>query len=521
MASESKSMSRLLARNLLTLLAIQMFASASMAQAEDTLTPIQAFWSNKLPDTTQLKNSYNNLHTTPFGREDLGFSLLVPSNWKDTQVTVKPEQLEQDSQNWIPLTLQVAPGEEKGEAVIQVAYIRLDLEMNLCDYVDQHLEANNYDVLMRRDGVYNQRSVDEVLVKSNNQLARLTFSRHGDRIYVVSCSSPESEFNSHAQTFAAASISFTVDKDSPETFANPMTTFTSGKAPKLEFRYPEDWELEEARDQPSGQAGVEIRIAAPDEKGQMMTYGYIYVQGYANSSGETPGQALADMKEVLQNKPLAFQERTLKVDLDPMKEDPLSKLERWTAAVKGAPAEVAVLIVPRGSDVLALSLVVPRREDNLLAWMHCWRIFGIVVDDLVGGEVPIERVKNLTLPSGSELTALARSTMIDFSEAVQKNDFSRFFNETSRLFQVQSSPGRLRAAFGGFTKQKEIGLLNQHDPVLPTDCLINSDGLLEMEGYFPTTPKATTFKLTYLYEKPLWRLLGINVAMSTDLLKPQ
>ena len=156
-----------------------LFASslAGGALAEDPLAPLRAFWSNKLPDTTHLKNEYTNLSTKPFGREDLAFSLLIPSNWRDEKVTVKTEQLENDSQNWILLTTQLSPEEEKSEAAIQVAYIRLDLEMGLSDYMDQHVEANNYTVLLRRQGVYNEREVEEVLVRINDQIARITFSR--------------------------------------------------------------------------------------------------------------------------------------------------------------------------------------------------------------------------------------------------------------------------------------------------------------------------------------------------------
>jgi len=494
----------------------------SGVRAQDNLASLRAFWSNKLPSTTELKNDYNNLSTKPFGREDLAFSLLIPRDWKDTPVTVNKEQLKNDSVNWILLTTQLSP-EEKNEASIQVAFVRLDLEMGLSDYLDQHSEANNYKTLLRRHGVYNNREIEETLALSTDQIARITFSRHGDRIFAVVCSCPESEYQRYASSFAAAAISFTLKKEPPQPFSSvPMTTFSSAKAPRYEFRYPEYWEVEEVRGQPPGKSGVEIRMTAPDEKGQTMTYGYIFVQGYDKSTGKTPSGILNEIRKTLEAKPLTFEEKILSANLASGTDDLLLKLQRFRAAVKGVPAEVATLVVGRGSDLLAVSLVAPPRDTNLLAWMHCWKIFEIVAGDLAGKELPILHVKNLILPSEKQLASLAMDTMESFSRAVKDNDFTQFFNNTSNLLQVQSSPGHLRSAFSGFSRQPEIPLLPQHGPVVLTkDGLIDEEGLLAVEGYLPTKPQATTFQLTYLYEKPRWKLLGINVAMRDDPAKGQ
>jgi hypothetical protein len=239
----------------------------------------------------------------------------------------------------------------------------------------------------------------------------------------------------------------------------------------------------------------------------------MYIQGYDKSTGKTPVQVIDDMRKALESKPVTFQKKTLKVDLAPKQEEPLSKLERFRVTVKGTPAEVAILIMPRQSDLLAMSLVIPHREDNLLAWMHGWRVFEIVAGDLVGQDVPISHVKNLTLPSNDQLSKLVTHTMVNFANAAQKRDFSDLYENLSVLFKIQTSPGRLRSVFSGFANQKELAQISQHNPIFTKDSWIDSDGLLDVEGHFPTTPEATTFKLKYLYEKPEWRLLGINVAM--------
>jgi len=512
---------RVMWKSLLVSLCVLLFLSAPSRGAEDALSPLRAFWANKLPDTTQLKNSYVNLSTRPFGREELSFSLLVPANWKDTKVAVEPEQLKQDSLNWIPLTLQEAPGEEKSDAVIQVGYIRLDLEMSLCDYVDEHVKANGYVVLLRRQGVYNKRPVDEVLVRWKNQIVRLTFSRHGDLIFAVSGSSLSSDYERYAKDFAAAAVSFTPMGKVSRSFANPMATFSSAGPPRIEFEYPEDWELLEAPDRPAGQIGVEMRVSGLDGEGKTITYGYIYVYGYDKSTAMKPVQAYEDFKKFLENKSVTFHEKTLKADLASDQDEPLSKLEKWAADVKETPVEAAILVLPHQGEILVLGLVVPRREDNVMAWMHSWRIFDMVAGSLAGREIPIAQVKSLTIPSETELVSLTKTTMVHFSQAVQKRDFTVFYDGVSRLLQIQSKPEGMRSAFSGFSDQQEMSLIGELRPVLTNDIRIDHEGQLEVKGYFQTKPEATTFELSYIFEKPEWRLLGINVAMSKDIPGPK
>jgi len=64
-----------------------------------------------------------------------------------------------------------------------------------------------------------------------------------------------------------------------------------------------------------------------------------------------------------------------------------------------------------------------------------------------------------------------------------------------------------------FSRQPGIPFPGQHEPVFSGDSLVDPEGLLNVEGYFSTIPQATIFKLTYLYEKPQWKLPGINLAM--------
>jgi len=96
----------------------------------------KVFIENELPSNQQIKESFFNLGTTPFSRKELAFSLLVPKDWRDNPLKVSPEVLEHDTENMVPVTLQLAPEDEKGNVRIEVAYIRMERELDLSDLVD-------------------------------------------------------------------------------------------------------------------------------------------------------------------------------------------------------------------------------------------------------------------------------------------------------------------------------------------------------------------------------------------------
>jgi hypothetical protein len=74
----------------------------------------------------------------------------------------------------------------------------------------------------------------------------------------------------------------------------------------------------------------------------------------------------------------------------------------------------------------------------------------------------------------------------------------------------------LRSAFSGFSRQPEIPFLKQYEPVFTRESFVDPDGSLQVKGYFPTEPLATTFELAYVYEKHDWKLFGINLAMRKE-----
>lgn len=116
------------------------------------------------------------------------------------------------------------------------------------------------------------------------------------------------------------------------------------------------------------------------------------------------------------------------------------------------------------------------------------------------------------VPPESELKTMTLSSLLAFNDGVQEKDFSAFYKKISALWQEQTTPEKLTELFNDFIdKEIDISPIKKVEPVFNKEAKINSDGLLVIAGYYPTTPKRVVFELKYLEEKGDWKLAGINV----------
>jgi hypothetical protein len=489
------------------------------AHADDNLKVLQAFYANRLPDQQQLRDAYTNFTYRPYGRKELTFNVLVPAkDWRDIPISISPETLKQDAWQLIPLAHQKAPQSEKGEADIQVAYMRMNLEISLHDVVNRFFAQNNMDVLMRRQGEFNQRKVEDVLVmskqNSKDYIARFTFSRNGDIVFVVTGSALKSEFCRYARTFAAAAVSFEVHHKAAQPCAEPTVAFTSSGTPELEFKYPKRWAVENLQGPASKATEVNLKWVTRDEKGQhVTTHGYIHVRAVAKRASTSPDDILSKLKKDFEGLPMSFKQCALKATVLPDRSPPVGTLERWQVTVGGSPGEAAFLLLPHGDDYFALGLLSKRPKDNWMTWAHTWRVFEMVANDLAGHSMALTEIKDLSLPSDKQLKQLVNATLEAFCAAVQQGNFGRFYDDLANFFKVQTSAVRLRSAFGSFAGQKELQQIARYSPILENGIRIDEKGLLEIAGHYPTQPQAIRFKLSFLQEGTRWKLLGIHVAM--------
>jgi len=120
------------------------------------------------------------------------------------------------------------------------------------------------------------------------------------------------------------------------------------------------------------------------------------------------------------------------------------------------------------------------------------------------------------VPDGQKLTELVNSSVSSFGRGVKKKDFSTFYEETATIWQKQTSPEELREAFKDFFN-KHLDLasaIKELQPVFNKTAKIDSNGVLLVQGYYPTTPNRILFKLKYVDEDGDWKLVGIDVNLN-------
>jgi hypothetical protein len=117
------------------------------------------------------------------------------------------------------------------------------------------------------------------------------------------------------------------------------------------------------------------------------------------------------------------------------------------------------------------------------------------------------------VPDKDDLRAMTDASIQSFGEAIQDKDFSGFYLEISEVWQKQTTAEKLDEAFKDFY-DKDIDLaaaIEGKSPVYDKPAVINPDGVLIVQGYYPTSPNRIVFQLKYLKEDADWNLLGINV----------
>jgi hypothetical protein len=149
------------------------------------------------------------------------------------------------------------------------------------------------------------------------------------------------------------------------------------------------------------------------------------------------------------------------------------------------------------------------KEDNK------WKILNI--NKAEGGLIKEENAEKAErqkkeIPAENELIEMTNRSVLSLAEAIVKDDFTDFYNSVSNLWQNQTNPGEIRNTFKQFIEQNiDMRAIKNLAPVYKKDPYLDSNSLLIVEGYYPTTPSQVHFNLKYIFEPPEWKLFGIYV----------
>jgi hypothetical protein len=118
----------------------------------------------------------------------------------------------------------------------------------------------------------------------------------------------------------------------------------------------------------------------------------------------------------------------------------------------------------------------------------------------------------LAAPAADEAARLALASLLLFNNAIQTKSFDPFHGGISKLWQEQITPAKLLEIFQPFiTAQIDLAVIKPVNPVFTSPPAVNADGVLLLDGHYPTTPNKVYFKLKYVAENKLWKLIGVNV----------
>jgi len=125
----------------------------------------------------------------------------------------------------------------------------------------------------------------------------------------------------------------------------------------------------------------------------------------------------------------------------------------------------------------------------------------------------VPRAEAQKAPPERELKTMVRDSLLAFNEAVQEKSFAGFYkHELATLFRDQMPLEKFSTVFKEFIdKGYDISNIAESEPVFDAPAKIDSNGVLALEGSYPTKPNKVIFKLKYLQEKSAWKLVGINV----------
>lgn len=145
-------------------------------------------------------------YDAPLGYPELGFLLIVPKIWEEVPLKVSRDAFEHDDENIISLALVRAP---ENKVQVEVAYCRVPETIDLEAWVRAYLNGNSLEVLRFQVGTFSGRQVfDTLLTAPGNYKVRMTFSLHGDKIFIVSGSAPASLYEKYMKIFGVAVVSF-------------------------------------------------------------------------------------------------------------------------------------------------------------------------------------------------------------------------------------------------------------------------------------------------------------------------
>jgi len=107
---------------------------------------------------------------------------------------------------------------------------------------------------------------------------------------------------------------------------------------------------------------------------------------------------------------------------------------------------------------------------------------------------------------------LIYTSLLTLNNANLTGNYTVLLDSAAPSFRALNTSYRLTRIFSRFRNSRiDIGAIVLQNPTLTKNVRVDKNGILYIEGYFPTRPMNIDFKLSYQRVAGAWRLHGISV----------
>jgi hypothetical protein len=116
------------------------------------------------------------------------------------------------------------------------------------------------------------------------------------------------------------------------------------------------------------------------------------------------------------------------------------------------------------------------------------------------------------LPDKTLQEVLIKSTLLTFNDANVTGNYVVLHAKLSKPFREQFPPERLKEVFKVFNeKHIDIDIIAAKAPVASQEPTVTEGGVLQLYGYFDTTPSRVAYELEFIMSDGEWKATRINV----------
>lgn len=166
----------------------------------------------ELYESSVIRRDFYDMHFKSGDDASLAFHLLVPKSWIERDIE-PPAEPAADGLARPELLAALSPP-ERDDALLEVSYQPVVSSVSLRQLMDDHAQQLGARILARQPGTFNNRQVEDALLKRHHPqlgpcLSRVTLSRQGDNLFIVTGTARESAYGELRKIFGAAVVSFT------------------------------------------------------------------------------------------------------------------------------------------------------------------------------------------------------------------------------------------------------------------------------------------------------------------------